>query len=191
MVGMTQIEDHKKLTFRDRQTKISRILIVTSTLIFLSAVVLLTIATSRSLERQTEMTKLIGLAEAQGGDMTVARQLFDTMQKVGKLTKLPTDETPVFATIGDISKLKTQPAFKEAINGDLILLYQKSQWVYIYRPSINKIVSQGPFALPQPEAQSQQAPPPPQPQTKIEVPTEVPIPSPSPEAASNEAEVQQ
>ena len=188
---MTQIEDHKKLTFRDRQTKISRILIVTSTLIFLSAVVLLTIATSRSLERQTEMTKLIGLAEAQGGDMTVARQLFDTMQKVSKLTKLPTDETPVFATIGDISKLKTQPAFKEAINGDLILLYQKSQWVYIYRPSINKIVSQGPFALPQPEAQSQQAPPPPQPQTKIEVPTEVPIPSPSPDVASDGAEMQE
>lgn len=186
---MIQVENHKKLTFRDRQTKISRMLVIVSIVIFLSAMVLLTIATSRNLQRQAEMSKLIGLAEAQGGDITVARQLFDTIQKVNKLTKLPDDETPVFATIGDISKLKSQPAFKDAINGDLILLYQKSQWVYIYRPSINKVVSQGPFALPSPEAQTQQAPPPPQPQPKVQVPTSIPVQSPSPEAASNEAEM--
>lgn len=163
---MMQPENHKKLTFRDRQSKISRILVVISVTIFVSAMTLLIIAVSRSLSRQAEMTQLIGLAEAQGGDMTVARQIYDTIQKVEKLTKLPTDETPIFATIGDISKLKTQPAFKDAINGDLILLYSKSQWVYIYRPAINKIVSQGPFALPSPEAQIQQ--PPPQPQTRVE-----------------------
>lgn len=186
---MTQIENHKKLTFRDKQSKISRMLIGFSLTIFISAMILLAIAINRSLVRQAEMTQLIGLAEAQGGDMTVAQQLYDTIQKVEKLTKLPTDETPVFATIGDITKLKEQPAFKDAINGDMILLYQKSQWVYIYRPTINKIVSQGPFALPSPETQSQQQPMAPQPQTRVVEPTATSVPMPSPVSASAEAQV--
>ncbi len=146
------------------------------------------IALGRSLQRQSELSRLIGLAEAQGGDITVARQLYDTMQKVEKLTKLPDNETPTFATIGDVTKLQDQPAFKDAINGDIILLYSKSQWVYIYRPSINKLVSQGPFSLPSP-APDQTIMRPQTPPTS-HVPTTTPTLNPTEETASPESDME-
>ena len=147
---MSVSEDHKILKFRDTHAKISRILITISVGIFLVAVVMMTISLKHSLERQAEMTRLIGLAEAQGGDITAARQIYDTIQKVSKLTKLPENEIPIFATITDIAKIQAQPLFKEAMNGDQILFYSKSQWIYVYRPQANRIVTQGPFALPSP-----------------------------------------
>lgn len=157
---MSNQHQPKQITFRDRHAKISRILVIVSSIILVVAFVLLMFALGRSLRTQDEMSRLIGLAESQGGDITVARQLLDTMRKVERFTKLPDGETPIFATIDDVTKLKSQPAFKDAINGDLILLYEKSQWVYIYRPSLDKLVSQGPFALPSPSPEPQRVPPP-------------------------------
>lgn len=153
-------EDHKTLKFRDKHTIISRILILISISIFVVAATIMTFAVQRSLKRQAEMTQLIGLAEAQGGDITVARQIYDAIQKVSKLAKLPEDEIPIYATIADVAKLQAQPIFKEAMNGDQILYYSKSQWVYIYRQQNNKLVAQGPFALPSPTPESQPMPEP-------------------------------
>ena len=196
---MSPLETHKPLKFRDRNAIISRILIIISVTIFLVAVVMVTVAVRRSLQRQAEMTKLIGLAEAQGGDIKVARQIYDAIQKVGKLTKLPDNEIPIYATIADIAKLQAQPVFKDAVNGDQILLYSKSQWIYIYRPQIDKIVAQGPFALPSPtpeqqpqqpqmQQQMQQQPPPQQPEEPVSLPTEPPpVPVVSDAPASPEA----
>ena len=184
-------EDHKTLKFRDTHTRISRILIIISVGIFLIAVIMMTVALRRSLDRQAEMTRLIGLAEAQGGDITIARQIYDAIQKVSKLTKLPDNEIPIFATIADVAKLQAQTTFKDAVNGDQILFYAKSQWIYIYRPQANRIVAQGPFALPTPTTQ-----PPTQPEPTITIisPTEeITEGSPSPSAdsppASPEAEI--
>ena len=151
-------EDHKTLKFKDKHAIISRILIVMSAIIFLVAVVMVTVAVRASLKRQTEMTKLIGLAEAQGGDITGARQIYDAIQKVGKLAKLPESEIPIYATIADVAKLQAQPIFKNAMNGDQILYYAKSQWVYIYRQQNNTLVAQGPFALPSPTPEAQPMP---------------------------------
>ena len=173
-------EDHKTLKFRDTHTRISRILIIISVGIFLIAVIMMTVALRRSLDRQAEMTRLIGLAEAQGGDITIARQIYDAIQKVSKLTKLPDNEIPIFATIADVAKLQAQTTFKDAVNGDQILFYAKSQWIYVYRPQTNKIVAQGPFALPTPTAQ-----PPTQPEPTIGSPS----PSADSPPASPEAEI--
>jgi hypothetical protein len=175
-------EDRKTLKFRDAHAKISRILIIISVGIFLIAVMMMTVALRRSLDRQAEMTRLIGLAEAQGGDITIAHQIYDAIQKVSKLTKLPDNEVPIFATIADVAKLQAQTTFKDAVNGDQILFYAKSQWIYVYRPQANKIVAQGPFALPTPTA-----PPPTQPEPTITIisPTEeITEGSPSPSANS-------
>jgi hypothetical protein len=172
-------EDRKTLKFRDAHAKISRILIIISVGIFLIAVMMMAVALRRSLDRQAEMTRLIGLAEAQGGDITIARQIYDAIQKVSKLTKLPDNEVPIFATIADVAKLQAQTTFKDAVNGDQILFYAKSQWIYIYRPQTNKIVAQGPFALPTPTA-----PPPTQPMPTISPAEEIPVASPSPPADS-------
>jgi hypothetical protein len=153
-------EDHKTLKFRDKHTLVSRVLILLSVCIFVIAATIMTFAVQRSLKRHTEMTQLIGLAEAQGGDITVARQIYDAIQKVSKLAKLPEDEIPIYATIADVAKLQAQPIFKSAMNGDQILYYAKSQWVYIYRQQNNKLVAQGPFALPSPSPEAQAMPEP-------------------------------
>src|SRR3989339_1791620 len=61
-------------------------------------------------------------------------------EKVSKLVVLPADEEPVVATVTDKEKLKDQPVFARAENGDKILIYSKAQKAYIYRPSTNLLV---------------------------------------------------
>lgn len=66
--------------------------------------------------------------------------------KVGKLYKLP-NETPTLATVQDISKLKSQPFFQNAQNGDKLLIYQGARQAIIYRESSNQMVNVGPIAI--------------------------------------------
>lgn len=63
--------------------------------------------------------------------------------KVGKLINLPTDEQPTVATVTDASKVKDQTFFKNAQNGDKVLIYQKAQKAILYRPSENRIIEVG------------------------------------------------
>lgn len=56
-----------------------------------------------------------------------------------QLIELPTEE-PSLATITDIEKLKDQPFFQKAENGDKLLIYKNSQKAILYRPSKNKII---------------------------------------------------
>ena len=58
---------------------------------------------------------------------------------IGKLIILP-NETPTIATVTDIGKLKGQPFFANAQNGDKALIYTQAKKAILYRPSINKIV---------------------------------------------------
>ncbi len=60
--------------------------------------------------------------------------------QIGKFVDVPTDEQPSLATITDISKLKDQPFFKNAKNGDKLIVYNKAQKAILYRPSENKII---------------------------------------------------
>jgi len=64
---------------------------------------------------------------------------------VGKLMELPTDETPTVATIADKDKLKEQPFFAKAENGDKILAFNKAMLAILYRPSVNKIINVAPI----------------------------------------------
>lgn len=56
-----------------------------------------------------------------------------------QLIELPTEE-PSLAIITDIEKLKDQPFFQKAENGDKLLIYKNSQKAILYRPSKNKII---------------------------------------------------
>jgi hypothetical protein len=69
--------------------------------------------------------------------------------QVGKLIDLPKDETPTVATILDKEKLKDQPFFSNAKNGDKILIYTKAKKAIIFRPSENKLINVGPIAIDQ------------------------------------------
>src|SRR2546423_15033863 len=42
---------------------------------------------------------------------------------VGKLIDLPKGETPTVATVSDVEKLKEQPFFQNAKNGDRVLIF--------------------------------------------------------------------
>lgn len=67
--------------------------------------------------------------------------------KVAKLISVPAEETPILATVDDKEKLKDQPFFKDAQNGDYILMFAQSKKAIIYRESENKLVNVGPIAI--------------------------------------------
>lgn len=64
-----------------------------------------------------------------------------TIEQVGKVYSLPKDETPSVATVKDKEKLKDQPFFANAENGDITLIYSTAKLAILYRPSTNKIIN--------------------------------------------------
>ncbi len=65
----------------------------------------------------------------------------EVIKKVSKIALVPSDETPVVASVSDISKFKSNPLFDQAQNGDKYLTYAKSGRTVIYRPSTNQIIT--------------------------------------------------
>jgi H+/gluconate symporter-like permease len=88
--------------------------------------------------------------EAQAAQLQ--QQKNEILQKVAALTQVPAEE-PVLFTVNDANLLKGQQAFfKDAENGDVLLVYQQSSKALIFRPSTNKIINAGPVSFQQPQA---------------------------------------
>lgn len=85
-----------------------------------------------------------GAAASQKGEQEAVAKL---VSEVGKLMDLPKDETPTVATVTDVNKLKAEPFFVNAKNGDKVLIYQNAKKVILYSPSAKKIVNVGPFSV--------------------------------------------
>lgn len=66
------------------------------------------------------------------------------LERVNKLIVLPQDETPTMATVLDKDKVKDQEFFKNAENGDKLIVYAKAKKAVLYRPNINKIIEVAP-----------------------------------------------
>ncbi len=64
-----------------------------------------------------------------------------------KLMDLPTDEEPTIATIMDKEKLKDQPFFAKAENGDKVIIYTKAGKAILFRVSANRIIDVAPINL--------------------------------------------
>lgn len=62
------------------------------------------------------------------------------LEDLGNLVDLPTNETPVIATVMDKSKLSDEPFFVKAENEDVVVIYPTNKIAYIYRPSSHKII---------------------------------------------------
>lgn len=68
-----------------------------------------------------------------------------TITAVHKLMNLPEGEVPTVATVTDKSKLKSEPFFQAAENGDKVLIFKSIKKAILYRPSTNKIVDVAPI----------------------------------------------
>jgi hypothetical protein len=70
-----------------------------------------------------------------------------TLDQVGKLLVLPSDETPTIATVSDLSQLKSQPFFANAQVGDKVIIYSNNHKAILWRPSDNKLVEVAPLTV--------------------------------------------
>lgn len=72
--------------------------------------------------------------------LVAQEEIKTVIKEVGKLIELPKNEQPTLATVSDKTKLESQSFFKNAENGDKVLLYTNAKKAILYRPSINKII---------------------------------------------------
>lgn len=79
-----------------------------------------------------------------------SRETADLIKKVSVLITLP-KEVPSVATVADKSKLSDQSFFKNAENGDKVLIFTDAKKAYLYRPSSNRIIEVGPININTPE----------------------------------------
>ena len=82
--------------------------------------------------------------DAQTGAVT-DKQVQEIIQKVGRLVVLPEGETPTIATVTDVEKLSGQPFFRNAQNGDRVIIIGSTREAILYRPSIDKIITMAPI----------------------------------------------
>lgn len=69
------------------------------------------------------------------------------VEQVSRVMVLPSNETPTIATITDISKIKNQPFFAKAENGDKLLIYTNARRAILFRPSTNKVIDIAPVNI--------------------------------------------
>ncbi len=79
--------------------------------------------------------------------LTDKQQMESVRRAVGKLIVLPNSEDPTLATVTDTGLLTDTFLKENSQTGDKVLVYYKARKVYIYRPTIKKLVATGPLAI--------------------------------------------
>lgn len=69
------------------------------------------------------------------------------LTKMAVFMELPKDDSPALATVTDKEKLKDQPFFAKAENGDKVFIYTKARRAILYRPSTNKLIDVVPLTI--------------------------------------------
>ena len=63
---------------------------------------------------------------------------------IGTAIVLP-DEKPTIISVTDREKLQDQEFFKKALNGDKVVIYEGIRRIFLYRPSVQKIIDIAPL----------------------------------------------
>jgi hypothetical protein len=71
------------------------------------------------------------------------------IEAVSKHIDVPRDEEPTVATVNDKDKLKDQPFFNNAQNGDKVLVFTKAKKAIIFRESEDRLINVGPLSIDQ------------------------------------------
>src|SRR6185369_13185587 len=66
------------------------------------------------------------------GSLDAKTHAAQVIQEVGKIYELPSDEKPTVLRISNAAKLKSQPFFDKAENGDYALLYTDHKFGILY-----------------------------------------------------------
>lgn len=82
----------------------------------------------------------------QGAATSPEQEIKSLIEAISKVADIPQNESPTVATVSDVSKLSGQTFFKDAKNGDKVLVYEASKKAYLYRPSTGKLINIGPVA---------------------------------------------
>ncbi len=76
----------------------------------------------------------------------------DILAKVGKLIELPEGEEPTVATVQDAEKIKAQPFFAKAQNGQRVILFSNAKLAILFDEKANKLINVGTINLSTPSA---------------------------------------
>lgn len=86
-------------------------------------------------------------ADPQNQQKAVQEEVKKIVAEVGKLMDLPIGEDPTVATVTDITKLKDQPFFAKAKNGDKVLIYTNAKKAILYDPTAKKVIDVAPINI--------------------------------------------
>ena len=93
------------------------------------------------IDAKSDVKRLSNPAEASKLEKT------ELVVKTSQLIELPKNEEPTIATVKDVSKLQSQTFFKNAQNGDKVLIYTQAKRAILYRPSTDKVIESAPVNL--------------------------------------------
>ncbi len=99
---------------------------------------------------QVQSTKKTASSGAAGDDKKM-------LEAIASAMVLPS-EAPTIITVTDREKLQDQEFFKKAQNGDKVVIYESIRRIFLFRPSINKIVDVAPLVFNEQQPVSQPAP---------------------------------
>lgn len=68
------------------------------------------------------------------------------IEELSQIYDLPTGEVPTIATVTDVEKLKDQPFFEKAKNGDKVIIYNQAKKAILYDPVSRKILEIAPLS---------------------------------------------
>jgi len=90
--------------------------------------------------------EIINLTSIEAQREMAQKEVQKLLEKVGKLIILPDDEEPTVATITDIEALRQEQSFyKDAQNGNKVLIYMQAKKAIIYDEERNILVNVGPI----------------------------------------------